>query len=67
MAQDGITCPFCKSGTVGVIDSRPKNGGKRVRRYSCDDCGKRFNTVEISEAVFNLLVDNWRERRKADE
>ena len=62
--KDGIICIYCKSDKVGVIDSRPKSGGKRLRRYKCEDCEKRFNTVEISEAVFNLLVDNWRERRK---
>ena len=43
-----MICPFCKSYNTTVKDSR-LDGGSRVRRYQCLDCGRRFSTRELWE------------------
>lgn len=45
-----MRCPFC--GTMGsrVLDSRPANEGKSIRRRrECEACGRRFTTFETVE------------------
>ena len=37
----------CKHENVHCVDSRYRDGVFKVRRYHCDTCGERFNTVEI--------------------
>ena len=40
-------CPFCRSTDTRVLDSRvADDGGSIRRRRTCQDCGKRFSTVE---------------------
>ena len=41
-----MICPKCKSGDVSVIDSRPQESGHRRRRYRCNNCDRRFSTIE---------------------
>ena len=41
-----MICPKCKSGNVSVIDSRPQESGHRRRRYRCNNCDRRFSTIE---------------------
>lgn len=52
-----LACPACGRHRLAVIDSRKSNGHGAVRRRrKCEDCGYRYSTIEISEAVFKSLV-----------
>ena len=59
-----MRCPFCGVETTKVVDSRPSEDGKEIRRRrSCEACGRRFTTSEKIE-TFPLMVvkkDNTRE------
>ena len=59
-----MRCPFCGVETTKVVDSRPSEDGKEIRRRrSCEACGRRFTTYEKIE-TFPLMVvkkDNTRE------
>lgn len=46
-----MNCPKCGSYNLVVRDSRPSKQSIRRRRH-CNDCGHRFNTIEISIADF---------------
>jgi len=49
-----VRCPFCHHGDSRVIDSRDVDEGKATRRRrSCQECGRRFTTVE--EAVLAVV------------
>lgn len=40
-------CPFCKNEDTRVVDSRVFDDGQGIRRRrSCNECGRRFTTVE---------------------
>ena len=45
-----MRCPFCAADDTRVIDSRPAETGKEVRRRRlCADCDQRFTTYERAE------------------
>ena len=45
-----MRCPFCAADDTRVIDSRPSDGGKDVRRRRlCAACEQRFTTYERAE------------------
>ena len=47
-----MNCPFCKTDTDKVVDSRPAEGGFAVRRRrECLACKKRYTTYERVEEV----------------
>jgi transcriptional repressor NrdR len=47
-----MQCPFCDAGGTRVVDSRPAEGGRAVRRRrECAECENRFTTYERMEAV----------------
>ncbi len=47
-----MNCPFCAHDDTRVINSRPAPDGKAVRRRRlCQECQKRFTTVEYVEKV----------------
>ncbi|NNG36074.1 transcriptional regulator NrdR [Nakamurella aerolata] len=49
-----MRCPFCHHGDSKVIDSREVDDGQTIRRRrSCQDCQRRFTTVE--EAVLAVV------------
>lgn len=50
----GIACPFCRSPTTKVIDSRG-NDAFNFRRRECRRCRKRFSTHEITLDELNRL------------
>lgn len=54
----GINCPACGAET-GVKESRDVThsdlGGMVRRRRICKRCGKRFNTLEIEQSLFDIL------------
>src|SRR5213080_2461541 len=42
-----MRCPYCKHADSRVIDSREQDEGQLIRRRrSCQECGRRFTTVE---------------------
>ena len=42
-----MRCPYCRHPDSRVVDSREVDEGQVIRRRrSCQDCGKRFTTVE---------------------
>lgn len=43
-----MICPECKVENTVCVDTRQKKG-YRKRRYWCNHCGYRFNTVEATE------------------
>ena len=42
-----MRCPYCKHADSRVVDSREHDEGQVIRRRrSCQECGRRFTTVE---------------------
>jgi transcriptional repressor NrdR len=59
-----MKCPFCGHEENKVVDSRPVQEGRAVRRRrECLDCSERFTTYEYVEAV-TLTVLKSDERRE---
>ena len=59
-----MKCPECGHEEDKVVDSRPHQDGRAVRRRrECAKCGKRFTTYEYIEAgsLTVLKTDNRRE------
>ena len=51
-AQALMQCPFCDAEDTRVVDSRPADAGRSVRRRrECVTCVNRFTTYERMEAV----------------
>ncbi len=51
----GMRCPYCANEDTRVVDSRPAEEGREVRRRrACPSCGQRFTTYE--RAQLPLLV-----------
>src|SRR5512139_2458941 len=45
-------CPYCRNTDTRVLDSRvAEDGGAIRRRRTCQECGKRFSTVEQMQLV----------------
>ncbi len=52
-----MKCMFCGCEDSKVIDSRPTDDGKSIRRRrECSSCGKRFTTFETIETVPFLVI-----------
>ena len=52
-----MKCPYCGFLDSKVIDSRPTEGGDRIRRRrECESCRKRFTTYEVVETVPIVVV-----------
>ncbi|WP_347300649.1 transcriptional regulator NrdR [Dolosigranulum savutiense] len=52
-----MQCPTCKNYGSKVIDSRPSDDGKSIRRRrECEQCGTRFTTFERTEQSAILVV-----------
>lgn len=59
-----MKCPFCGHEENKVVDSRPVQEGRAVRRRrECLDCRERFTTYEYIEAV-TLSVTKSDDRRE---
>lgn len=59
-----MNCPYCDNSAIKVVDSRPTEDGKSIRRRrQCEKCNKRFTTYEKVEALPLLIIkkDNTRE------
>jgi transcriptional repressor NrdR len=52
-----MICPSCAANDDKVIDSRPTDGGRVIRRRrECLRCGRRFSTYERVEQASRLMV-----------
>ena len=52
-----MQCPRCKFNGSRVIDSRPADDGRSIRRRrECDECGYRFTTFERLEKAPILVI-----------
>lgn len=52
-----MRCPFCDFEDSKVIDSRPSEEGRAIRRRrECEKCGKRFTTYEKVEASIIMVI-----------
>ncbi|MFV0440308.1 MAG: transcriptional regulator NrdR [Lachnospirales bacterium] len=52
-----MKCPFCSSTDVKVVNSRSVNEDLEIRRRrECDNCKKRFSTIERVELLELFVV-----------
>jgi len=52
-----MKCPFCSHENTRVIDSRPVDDNRSIRRRRvCDECGKRFTTYEKVETIPLIVI-----------
>ncbi|CCK84081.1 Transcriptional repressor NrdR [Lactobacillus equicursoris 66c] len=54
-----MLCPNCHENASRVIDSRPTDEGRTIRRRrECENCGYRFTTFERVEQTPLLVIKN---------
>lgn len=61
---DDMRCPYCMHNGTRVLDSRPVNDCKSIRRRrECEECQRRFTTFEMVEETPLLVIkkDGMRE------
>ncbi|MBD7935602.1 MULTISPECIES: transcriptional regulator NrdR [Cytobacillus] len=52
-----MKCPSCQHNNTRVLDSRPVDEGKSIRRRrECEKCGYRFTTFEKVEEIPLIVV-----------
>ncbi|MCC3375851.1 transcriptional regulator NrdR [Cohnella sp. REN36] len=64
-----MKCPFCDYGGTKVLDSRPANDNKSIRRRrECEQCSRRFTTFEMVEETPLIVIkkDGGREEFSRD-
>ena len=62
-----MRCPHCKNLESKVVDSRPTEDGKAIRRRrECADCEKRFTTYEKVEETPLLVIKKDGNRQAFD-
>lgn len=62
-----MKCPYCNEDNTRVIDSRPADDNRSIRRRrQCDICGKRFTTYEKVETIPLMVIKKDRTREAYD-
>ncbi len=62
-----MRCPFCSYEESKVIDSRPTDEGKSIRRRrECLKCAKRFTTYEVVETLPLIVIKKDKSREPFD-
>jgi transcriptional repressor NrdR len=62
-----MKCPFCGYEKDKVVDSRPSQDGRSIRRRrKCSSCGRRFTTYEYIEDVSLTIIKNDKRREPFD-
>ncbi|MCM3746967.1 transcriptional regulator NrdR [Paenibacillus pasadenensis] len=64
-----MKCPYCEHNGTKVLDSRPANGDKSIRRRrECERCSRRFTTFEMIEETPLIVIkkDGSREEFSRD-
>jgi len=58
-----MKCPFCDTDNTRVIDSRPADDNRAIRRRrQCDQCGRRFTSFEKAETMPLIVVKKDQKR-----
>ncbi|MEJ8306961.1 transcriptional regulator NrdR [Saccharibacillus sacchari] len=64
-----MKCPYCDYSGTRVLDSRPANENKSIRRRrECESCARRFTTFEMVEETPLIVIkkDGSREEFSRD-
>jgi len=64
-----LKCPYCDYSGTRVLDSRPANENKSIRRRrECESCARRFTTFEMVEETPLIVIkkDGSREEFSRD-
>ena len=62
-----MRCPLCDNEDTKVIDSRPIDDGKAIRRRrECEKCVKRFTTYEKVETTIIMIIKKDGSRQAFD-
>lgn len=64
-----MKCPYCAYNGTKVLDSRPANDNKSIRRRrECEQCARRFTTFEMVEETPLMVIkkDGSREEFSRD-
>lgn len=62
-----MKCPYCDETDTKVIDSRPTEEYKAIRRRrECPKCGKRFTTYEKVEEILFMVIKRDGSRESFD-
>lgn len=64
-----MRCPYCDYNGTKVLDSRPANDNKSIRRRrECEQCSRRFTTFEMVEETPLIVIkkDGGREEFSRD-
>lgn len=64
-----MKCPYCSHNGTKVLDSRPANDNKSIRRRrECESCNRRFTTFEMVEETPLIVIkkDGSREEFSRD-
>ncbi|WP_127582881.1 transcriptional regulator NrdR [Paenibacillus koleovorans] len=64
-----MKCPYCDNAGTKVLDSRPANENRSIRRRrECDKCQRRFTTFEMIEETPLIVIkkDGSREEFSRD-
>ncbi len=68
-SDDIMKCPYCTYNGTKVLDSRPANDNKSIRRRrECEQCARRFTTFEMVEETPLMVIkkDGSREEFSRD-
>jgi transcriptional repressor NrdR len=62
-----MRCPYCDYDGTKVLDSRPANENKSIRRRrECESCNKRFTTFEMIEETPLIVIKKDGSREEFD-
>ena len=62
-----MRCPYCENIDTKVVDSRPTDEGRAIRRRRlCEACGKRFTTYEKLEENIIMVIKKTGQRESFD-
>ena len=62
-----MRCPYCENIDTKVVDSRPTDEGRAIRRRRlCEACGKRFTTYEKLEENIIMVINKNGQRESFD-
>ena len=61
-----MKCPFCTSTRTKVVDTRRDTQGNVRRRRECEDCEKRFSTLERAILTTPLVIKKDGRREEFD-
>jgi transcriptional repressor NrdR len=54
--SNAVRCPYCETEDTRVVDSRPAEDGRAIRRRrQCSTCGQRFTTFERPSVVVTVV------------